>query len=76
MTRSGATKALIECVHAGKRALGIGMLHAVLQIPARHANRDSWRRIYLGLKAGAPVTFQRLDNGEIVIRAATVTARP
>jgi AbrB family looped-hinge helix DNA binding protein len=27
-------------------------------------------RDYLGLKAGAAVTFQRLDNGEIAIRAA------
>jgi antitoxin PrlF len=33
-------------------------------------------REYLGLKAGAPVTFQRLDNGEIAIRAARVTAKP
>ena len=33
-------------------------------------------RDYLGLKAGAPVTFQRLDNGEIAIRAAKVTAKP
>jgi AbrB family looped-hinge helix DNA binding protein len=33
-------------------------------------------RDYLGLKAGAPVTFQRLDNGEIAIRAAKVTAMP
>ncbi len=32
-------------------------------------------RDYLGLKAGAPVTFQRLDNGEIAIRAANVTAK-
>ena len=32
-------------------------------------------RDYLGLKAGAPVTFQRLDNGEIAIRAAKVTAK-
>jgi AbrB family looped-hinge helix DNA binding protein len=33
-------------------------------------------RDYLGLKAGAAVTFQRLDNGEIAIRAAKVTAKP
>jgi AbrB family looped-hinge helix DNA binding protein len=33
-------------------------------------------REYLGLKAGAPVTFQRLDSGEIVIRAAKVIAKP
>jgi antitoxin PrlF len=33
-------------------------------------------RDYLGLKAGAPVTFQRLDNGEIAIRAAKVTSKP
>ena len=33
-------------------------------------------RDYLGLKAGAPVTFQRLDNGEIAIRAAKGTAKP
>ena len=33
-------------------------------------------RDYLGLKAGAPVTFQRLDNGEIAIRAAKATAKP
>jgi antitoxin PrlF len=33
-------------------------------------------RDYLGLKAGAPVTFQRLDNGEIAIRAAKVAAKP
>ena len=33
-------------------------------------------RDYLGLKAGAPVTFQRLDNGEIAIRAAKVAANP
>jgi AbrB family looped-hinge helix DNA binding protein len=33
-------------------------------------------RDYLGLKAGAPVTFQRLDNGEIAIRAAKVSAKP
>jgi antitoxin PrlF len=32
-------------------------------------------RDYLGLKAGAPVTFQRLDSGEIVIRAAKVAAK-
>lgn len=33
-------------------------------------------RGYLGLKAGAPVTFQKLDNGEIAIRAAKVMAKP
>jgi antitoxin PrlF len=33
-------------------------------------------RDYLGLKAGAPVTFLRLDNGEIAIRAAKVPAKP
>ncbi|MHB8477786.1 MAG: AbrB/MazE/SpoVT family DNA-binding domain-containing protein [Steroidobacteraceae bacterium] len=33
-------------------------------------------RDYLGLKAGAPVTFQRLDNGEIAIRAARINAKP
>jgi antitoxin PrlF len=33
-------------------------------------------RDYLGLKAGAAVTFQRLDNGEIAIRAAKVTGKP
>jgi len=33
-------------------------------------------RDYLGLKAGAPVTFQRLDNGEIAIRAAKGNAKP
>jgi antitoxin PrlF len=33
-------------------------------------------RDYLGLKAGAPVTFQRLDNGEIAIRAAKITKKP
>jgi AbrB family looped-hinge helix DNA binding protein len=33
-------------------------------------------RDYLGLKAGAPVTFQRLDNGEIAVRAAKVSPRP
>jgi len=33
-------------------------------------------REYLGLKAGAPVTFQRLDNGEIAIRAANGGAKP
>ena len=31
-------------------------------------------RDYLGLKVGAPVTFQRLDSGEIAIRAAKVIA--
>jgi antitoxin PrlF len=33
-------------------------------------------REYLGLKAGAPVTFQRLDNGEIALRAAKGAAKP
>ncbi|MGA2840538.1 MAG: AbrB/MazE/SpoVT family DNA-binding domain-containing protein [Steroidobacteraceae bacterium] len=33
-------------------------------------------RDYLGLKAGAPVTFQRLDSGEIAIRAAKATVKP
>lgn len=33
-------------------------------------------REYLGLKAGAPVTFQRLDNGEIALRAAEGAAKP
>ncbi len=33
-------------------------------------------RDYLGLKPGAPVAFQRLDNGEIAIRAAKITAKP
>jgi AbrB family looped-hinge helix DNA binding protein len=32
-------------------------------------------REYLGLKAGAPVTFQRLDNGEIAIRAAGAASK-
>lgn len=32
-------------------------------------------RDYLGLKPGAPVAFQRLDNGEIAIRAAKITAK-
>ena len=32
-------------------------------------------RDYLGLKAGAAVTFERLDNGEIAIRAAKGRAR-
>jgi AbrB family looped-hinge helix DNA binding protein len=27
-------------------------------------------RDYLGLKPGAPVTFERLNNGEIALRAA------
>jgi antitoxin PrlF len=27
-------------------------------------------RDYLGLKPGAPVTFERLENGEIALRAA------
>jgi AbrB family looped-hinge helix DNA binding protein len=33
-------------------------------------------RDYLGLKAGAPVTFQRLENGEIAIRAVKGTTKP
>ena len=33
-------------------------------------------REYLGLKAGSPVTFQRLDNGEIALRAAKGAAKP
>lgn len=33
-------------------------------------------RDYLGLKAGEPVTFQRLARGEIAIRAAKVTTKP
>jgi AbrB family looped-hinge helix DNA binding protein len=33
-------------------------------------------RDYLGLKAGAPVTFQRLDNGEIAIRGAKAAVKP
>jgi AbrB family looped-hinge helix DNA binding protein len=33
-------------------------------------------RDYLGLKAGAPVTFQRLDNGEIAIRAVKGAVKP
>jgi AbrB family looped-hinge helix DNA binding protein len=32
-------------------------------------------RDYLGLKAGAPVTFLRLENGEIAIRAAKLAAK-
>jgi len=28
-------------------------------------------RDYLGLKPGAPVTFERLDSGEIAVRAAS-----
>ena len=33
-------------------------------------------RDYLGLKAGTPVSFQRLDSGEIAIRAAKAIAKP
>ncbi len=33
-------------------------------------------RDYLGLKAGAPVAFHRLDNGEIAIRAADPADQP
>ncbi len=33
-------------------------------------------REYLGLKPGAPVTFERLDSGEIAIRAAKPGAKP
>jgi antitoxin PrlF len=33
-------------------------------------------RDYLGLKPGAPVTFERLDNGDIALRAARVRAKP
>jgi antitoxin PrlF len=33
-------------------------------------------RDYLGLKPGAAVTFERLDSGEIVLRAAKVRANP
>jgi len=33
-------------------------------------------RDYLGLQAGAPVTFRRLDNGEIAIRAERSTVKP
>jgi len=33
-------------------------------------------RDYLGLKAGAPVTFERLASGEIAIRAAKGPAKP
>jgi antitoxin PrlF len=32
-------------------------------------------RDYLGLQAGAPVIFQRLHSGEIVIRAASATVK-
>ena len=32
-------------------------------------------RDHLRLKAGAPATFQRLDSGEIPIRAAKVTTK-
>jgi antitoxin PrlF len=33
-------------------------------------------RDYLGLKPGSPVTFQRLDSGEIALRAAGAAAKP
>jgi len=33
-------------------------------------------RDYLGLQTGTPVIFQRLDNGEIAIRAERPTAKP
>jgi antitoxin PrlF len=33
-------------------------------------------RDYLGLKPGAPVSFERLESGEIAIRAATRGKRP
>ena len=33
-------------------------------------------REYLGLKVGAPVTFQRLDNGEIAIRSLKTHPKP
>jgi len=32
-------------------------------------------RDYLGLKPGAPVTFERLANGEIALRAAKLSAK-
>ena len=33
-------------------------------------------RDYLGLKSGAPVTFERLPGGEIALRAAASTKKP
>jgi len=33
-------------------------------------------RDYLGLKAGAPVTFQRLDSGDIAIRPLKTQPKP
>jgi antitoxin PrlF len=33
-------------------------------------------RDYLGLKPGAAVTFERLDSGEIALRAAKARAKP
>ena len=33
-------------------------------------------RDYLGLKPGAAVTFERLDSGEIALRAARARAKP
>jgi len=33
-------------------------------------------RDYLGLKPGAPVAFERLEGGEIAIRAAKRASRP
>ena len=33
-------------------------------------------RDYLGLKPGAAVTFERLDNGDIALRAARARAKP
>jgi AbrB family looped-hinge helix DNA binding protein len=33
-------------------------------------------RDYLGLKPGAPVTFERLPNGEIALRAARPARKP
>jgi antitoxin PrlF len=33
-------------------------------------------RDYLGLKPGAAVTFERLDSGDIALRAARQSAKP
>jgi AbrB family looped-hinge helix DNA binding protein len=33
-------------------------------------------RDYLGLKPGAAVSFERLDNGDIALRAAPARAKP
>jgi antitoxin PrlF len=33
-------------------------------------------RDYLGLKPGARVTFERLENGEVVLRAARQSTKP